>query len=113
MNNFLKKLDSISGPEELKKTIETGRLRLGRLKGNKKIEFALELSRWAGQQNSPGIEEELINDVLELAKETSTEAAALLLGEKAYFNFVNSKIIPDTDMCTVSYYKISVCFTFI
>jgi tetratricopeptide (TPR) repeat protein len=92
MDNFFKKLESISDKEKLKKTIETGRTNLVLLKGNNKLGFALKLSKWANLHHSRIFAEKIIKDVIDLAKENSSVEAALLLGQNAYFNFVNSNI---------------------
>src|SRR5210317_2049349 len=92
MDTFFQKLNTISDKENLAASIEAGRQKLGEIKGTTKLEFAWRLSKWAGQYHSRKFAEEIINDVLELAKETSTEEAALLLGQKAYYNFANLNI---------------------
>jgi tetratricopeptide (TPR) repeat protein len=91
MDKFFEKLEAISDKEDLKEAIERGRQRLERMKGNKKLGFALELSKWAERRHSPGLAEEVVDGVLDSAKEGSSEAAALLLGQKAYFDFRNAK----------------------
>jgi tetratricopeptide (TPR) repeat protein len=92
MDAFFQKLNTVSSKKDLVEEIETGRKKLGEIKGTKKLEFAWRLLKWAGQYHSRKFAEEIINDVLELAKETSTEEAALLLGQKAYCNFANFNI---------------------
>jgi len=92
MDAFFQKLNTLSSREDLVEAIETGRQKLGQIKEGSRLEFAWRLLKWAGQYHSRKSAEEIINDVLQLAKETSTEEAALLLGQKAYCNFANFNI---------------------
>jgi tetratricopeptide (TPR) repeat protein len=92
MDKFFRKLNQLSEEEDLVAAIEAGRQKLGRIKGIAKLDSALKLLKWAERYHSRKLAQEIINDVLELAKESPTEQAALLLGQKAYYHFANFDI---------------------
>jgi len=89
MDAFFRKLNTLSSRKDLVEAIETGRQKLGQIKKGSRLDFAWRLLQWAAQYHSKKYAEEIINDVLELAQETSTEQAALLLGQKAYYAYRN------------------------
>jgi tetratricopeptide (TPR) repeat protein len=90
MDDFFKKLKKLSSKEDLVEAIETGRHQLGQVEGATKLDFAWELLKGAERRyHLRKYAEEIINDVLELAQETSTEQAALLLVRKAYYAYRN------------------------
>lgn len=105
MDKFFQKLNKITDKQDLVEAIETGRKKLVRMKKIAKLDFALRLLKWAERYHSRKFAEEIINDVLELAKDTYTEEAALLLGQKAYYHFVNFEIPKATRYADLSLKK--------
>jgi tetratricopeptide (TPR) repeat protein len=81
--------------EELHSIIDRGKKGLGRLSGNRKLATLLNLIRTLKPYSTKAAEE-LIDNNIDLIERTRSEAAALLLGEKAYLAYRHA-VIADSE----------------
>jgi len=91
MDSLLKELEK-GNRENLPQAVRKLRKDLMRLRGEKRLDATFSLAKWAESNISQRLAEDVLDDVIEVAKNSYSEVAALILAHKAYYRFLDFEI---------------------